>query len=85
MIVGGLFGFWMRKRKFDRSNPSGIEQFPSYLRKLVAKFNDFLLGFFSVGLIGIGIVLLANYYESSWGWLVLVPLYLVALFGLIGT
>jgi hypothetical protein len=84
VLAGGVFGYRMKKRKFDRTNANGIEHFPSFAGKLLAKLGDGILGFLSAGLLIGGILLLATYYEASWGWIVLVPVYAVILFGLIG-
>lgn len=85
IIAGIAFGYWMKKRKFDRINAAGVERFSSYPRKLFARFNDGILGWLSVGLLLGGVMMLAVYYEASWGWIILVPVYAVVLFGLIGT
>jgi hypothetical protein len=81
-ILVGLFAFfWRGRRKFNRTNAAGVEQFPSYVEKLSARSWDsilWILGFFS--LTG-GVLFLANVHESTWGWMVLLPAYLVLLLG----
>jgi len=82
LIAGIAFLFWLRKRKFDRTNSSGIEQFDSYGHKLAALFLDkCLVGVSALGVIG-GVIFLAYGFEDSWGWLVLLPLYFILLFGI---
>jgi hypothetical protein len=82
LVTGTGFFLWMKKRKFDRTNSVGVEQFESYSRKLAATFLDRCLGGLSaIFLIG-GTVFLAYGFEDSWGWIVLLPLYFVLLIGI---
>ena len=85
VVLGALLAFWKRKRKFERTNQFGVEQFPSYRRKLTATAMDRLVGFGSFGLLTAGILFLAFRYEDTWGWAVLLPVYLFGLFLLIGS
>jgi hypothetical protein len=62
-----------------------LEQFPSYRRKLGATVLDRLVGFGSLGLLTVGILFLAFRFQDSWGWAVLLPVYLLGLFLLIGS
>jgi hypothetical protein len=84
LAAAGLLAYWRRKRKFDRTNQYGIEQFPSYGRKVRARTAEGLLGFGSLVFFTAGILILAFRFEDSWGWVVTVPLYLLALYALIG-
>ena len=68
LVIGGaLLALWKRKRRFDRTNPFGVEQFPSYRRKLGATFLDRIVGFGSLGLLTVGILFLAFRFQDSWG------------------
>ncbi len=43
LAIGALLIFWRNKRKFDRKNQQGIEQFGSYFKKVKTKSLDKLL------------------------------------------
>ena len=82
LVAGTSFYLWMKKRRFDRMNSAGVEQFESYSGKLAAVFLDKVLaGLSALCLIG-GAVFLAYGFEDSWGWIVLLPLYVVLLVGI---
>lgn len=84
-VVGVMLGLWKRKRKFDRKNAFGVEQFSSYWGKLGARTKDGVLGSMSVILFSIGLLMLATHYVDSWGWIVLLPAYAFVLFLMLGT
>ena len=76
-ISGGL-RFWRKKKAFD--NP----RYPSYWRHLSAKSLDKFYNFLSlIFLIG-GILMISTAYQDSWGSFVLLPIYGLILFLLIG-
>lgn len=82
-LVAGTGSFlWMKKRKFDRTNSAGVEQHKSYGRKLAAGLLDKSLAGTSAIFLIAGIVFMAYGFEDSWGWMVLLPLYLLLLLGL---
>jgi|JI10StandDraft_1071094.scaffolds.fasta_scaffold1983795_1 hypothetical protein len=56
-----------QKRKFDRTNPGGLEQFSSYPAKLRAKVADWGLLTLSLVTAVMGVMLLATQYQDSWG------------------
>ena len=82
--VGALLALWTRKRRFDRTNHFGVERFTSYWAKLRARSVDWVVGLAGIILLSAGVLILAFEFESSWGWIVLLPVYLFVLFGLIG-
>ena len=82
--VGALLALWTRKRRFDRINDFGVERFTSYWGKLRARSVDWVVGLAGIILLSAGVLILAFEFESSWGWIVLLPVYLFVLFGLIG-
>jgi hypothetical protein len=84
LVFAALLTYWKRKRKFDRINEYGVERFPSYGRKLQARLAEGVLGFGSLVLLTAGVLILAFRFEDSWGWVVLLPIYLLGLFALIG-
>lgn len=84
LAAGALLAFWERKRRFDRRNEFGVERFSSYWAKLRAGTVDSVVGVAAVILLSAGVFLLALEFESSWGWIVLLPLYAFMLFVLIG-
>jgi hypothetical protein len=85
VAVGALLDLWRRKRKFERTNPHGVEQFSSFWSKLGTGTKDVLLRFASLALLSVGILVLAIRFEDSWGWIVLLPVYAFALFMMIGS
>ncbi len=78
ITISGSLHFWRKKKAFD--NP----RYPSYWRHLSAKTLDKLYNFLSlISLIG-GILMIATAYQDTWGGFVLLPIYAVMLFLLIG-
>ncbi len=58
-VIGLVLGYWRQKRKFDRTNFAGVEQFPSYGRKLVATTFDDLIYWGAIGSLFSGLFILA--------------------------
>jgi hypothetical protein len=85
LAVGVGSALWRRKRIFDRTNHCGIQRFPSYWAKIGIKAKDGMLGFVSLVFLTAGILTLANRFEDSWGWIILMPVYLYMLFIVIGS
>lgn len=83
-LIGGFLYFWQKKRVFDRTNQYGVEQFSSFWGKLVVKAKDKLIAGIAITLIFGGLLTLASAYESTWGWIVLLPVYLFMLFLVVG-
>lgn len=82
VIIGiGLY-LWRSKRKFDRTNKAGIEQFKGYSGKLLARLGDGILFVLALACVMGGVIGLAFVHNSTWGWVVLLPLAWVAFFGL---
>lgn len=52
-------GFWRQKRKFDRTNSSGVEQFRSFWRKMLSTMFDDLLSWVSIASLFIGLFIMA--------------------------
>ena len=75
LIAGTGFFLWMKKRKFDRTNPAGVEQFPRFGRKLAAVSADKVLAIMSIVSLSAGTLILAQRFEDTWGWIVLLPVY----------
>lgn len=84
-VIGGSLLLWRKKRIFDRTNSYGMEQFPDFWSKLRSKAKDAALGAFSFLCLTAGILMLSSHYQDSWGWAVLLPVYLYLLIVLIGT
>lgn len=74
-----------RKRRFDRTNQFGVERFPNYGEKLRERAMDGTLRFLSIVMLTAGLLMLGFRYENSWGWVITLPVYLFALFILLGT
>ena len=82
VVIGiGLY-LWRNKRKFDRTNAAGIEQFNGYSGKLFARLVDGMLFIIALACVMGGVIGLAFVHHSTWGWIVLLPLAWVAIFGL---
>ena len=84
LLVAGLLALWRKKRTFDRTNRFGIEQFPSFGSKVAARIKDGAAGYAALCLASAGVFLLALQFQDSWGWIVLLPVYGLILFALIG-
>jgi hypothetical protein len=81
LVPGAVLFLWMKKRKFDRTNSAGVEQFGSFSGKLASVFWDkCLAGLSAICLIG-GAVFLAYANLDTWGRIVPLPFLLVILFG----
>ena len=78
-MIGALLYFWKNKRVFDRTNQYGVEQFSSFWEKLVAKAKEKLIFSIAITLLFGGLLILASAYESTWGWIVLLPVSLFVL------
>jgi hypothetical protein len=85
LALGVALTLARRKRQFDRTNQFGIEQFPSYLKKLAINIQDGLFRYTSLMLLTSGLVILGFRFEDSWGWIVTLPVYAFMLFLLFGS
>lgn len=85
LLAGGVLGMKARKRKFDRTNPYGVEHFSSYMTKVASKAKDHVLNSGAIVLLGSGTLLLSYNHMATWGWIVWLPIGLFMLFVLIGT
>lgn len=85
LALGVALTLARRKRRFDRTNQFGVEQFPSYWSKLGANLKDGLLRFVSLLILSAGLVILGFQFEDSWGWIVTLPVYAFMLFLLFGS
>lgn len=83
-LIGGFLYFWQKKWVFDRADQYGVEQFSSFWGKLVAKAKDKLISGIAITLLFGGLLALAFAYEATWGWIVLLPVYLFMLFLVVG-
>lgn len=59
-VIGIGLGLWKGKRKFDRTNSAGVEQFRSFGRKTVATAFDELLSWLSLAFLGVGLLIFAS-------------------------
>lgn len=84
LLIGIVLMFARRKRRFDRTNQFGIERFPSYGAKLGERAKDGALWIISFVMLTAGLLMLGFRYEDSWGWIITIPVYLLALFVLMG-
>lgn len=66
LALGVALTLARRKRRFDRTNQFGIEQFPSHWSKLRANLKDGLFRFVSLLILSVGLVILGFRFEDSW-------------------
>jgi hypothetical protein len=85
IALGSWLAYGQRSREHRRLNALGVEVFSSYGAKLRAKAMDAIAWLAAATLVTVGVVVLAVQYESSWGWLILLPLYAWMLFMVFGT
>ena len=85
LCLGSLVILRLRKKKFNRTNKYGVQQYSSYWVKLAALVKERLLAGIAVISIGAGITLLAFNHVESWGWLVVLPIYAFVIFLLFGS
>lgn len=68
LLLAGLFLYlWRNKRIFIRTNAYGVEQFTSYSGKLKARLGDISLWLVSVLSMTLGIAVIVQAHESTWG------------------
>ncbi len=84
LLVGIALQIANRKRRFERTNQFGVERFPNYGAKLRERAMDGTLRFLSLVMLTTGLLMLGFRYEDSWGWVITLPVYLFALFILLG-
>lgn len=58
-VVGVGLGLWREKRKYDRANTAGVEQFGSFAGKVAATSLDELLRLFCLAFLFVGLFILA--------------------------
>ena len=85
LALGIALTLTRKKRRFDRTNQYGIEQFPSYWAKMSTNIKDGLLCSISLLLLSAGLLILGFRFEDSWGWIVTLPVYAFMLFLLFGS
>lgn len=59
LVVGLALFLWREKRKYDRTNTAGVEQFRSFVGKLAGTSLDELLRWSSLGLLFVGLFIFA--------------------------
>jgi hypothetical protein len=85
IALGAWMAYRQKSREHRRLNQLGVEVFDSYAAKLRAKTSGAARWLVVATLVTTGVVLLAVQYESTWGWVVLLPLYAWLLFLMLGT
>ena len=55
VVTGIIIEFWRRKRKFDRTNSMGLEQFVTYSQKLITNIIDYFLLFCALFFVAAGL------------------------------
>ncbi len=58
ILGGGYLVYWEKKRRFDRVNHLGIEEFPSYRHKVACRLADTLIASTGTGAVGAAVVML---------------------------
>ena len=58
-IIGLFLMFWKLRRIFNRTNSFGVEQFPSFGRKMVGTTFDGILNWVGLAALGVGLFIIA--------------------------
>jgi hypothetical protein len=82
IALGAWMAYRQKSLEHRRLNQLGVEVFDSFGAKVLAKTLGAASWLAVTALISTGVVMLAVQYESSWGWLVLLPLYGFLLYGM---
>jgi MYXO-CTERM domain-containing protein len=85
LLAAGLLALWRKRRMFTRINRFGVERFASFGAKVSARLTEGVAAFAAIFLASAGVLLLAVQFQDSWGWVVLLPVYGLVLFLLIGS
>ena len=86
LIALGAWMAYRQKSLEDRwLNPLAVETFPTYGAKMRTKIAGVVCWLMVAVLSTTGVVILAVQYESTWGWVVLLPLYAWFVFMMLGT
>lgn len=85
IALGAWMAYRQKSREYRRLNPLGVEAFPTYGAKMRAKIAGTACWLMVAVLLTTGVVMLAVQYESTWGWVVLLPLYAWFVFMMLGT
>ena len=83
--AGTACGLTASKRRFDRTNPFGVERFPTFGGKLRTRSADYLLKGGAIGSLAIGVLLLSSNHIDTWGRIVMAPVCLFMIYLLVGT
>jgi len=82
IALGAWMAYRQKSREHRRLNQLGVEVFDSFGAKVRAKALGAASWLAVTVLVTTGVVILAVQYESTWGWLVLLPLYGFLLYGM---
>jgi hypothetical protein len=82
IALGAWMAYRQKSREHRRLNQLGVEVFDSFGAKVRAKTLGAASWLAVTVLVTTGVVMLAVQYESTWGWLVLLPLYGFLLYGM---
>jgi hypothetical protein len=63
---GVFLVYWAKKRGFVRENHYGVEQYPSYGRKIISRLTDGVVQAAGYGCVGAAIVILLVEYASEY-------------------
>ena len=85
IALGAWMAYRQKSLEHRRLNQLGVEVFDSFGAKVRAKTLGAASWLAVTVLVTTGVVMLAVQYESTWGWLVLLPLYAWLLFLMLGT
>jgi hypothetical protein len=80
LLLGVTLGYRFKRRRFNRMNEYGVERFPSYGRKLAARFVDGLMWFGALVCLLSGAMVIGVAYMDTWGWILVAPVALWLIF-----
>ena len=85
MVLGLWMAHRLKSRAHLRLNQLGVQVFASYGARLRARVVESAGWLLVAVVLSSGVVMLAVAHESTWGWLVLLPLYAWIVFIVLGT
>jgi preprotein translocase subunit SecG len=65
LIIGVSLRYWIKRRKFYRRGPMGVEGFSSYEKSVVTTFFERVTKWISIGFIIFGLLMLWSYSKKK--------------------
>jgi len=65
IILGGYLRYWINKNRFDRRNPSGLQQFTSYNKSLAITGFERVVKTIGMLLVLVGLLFVVTYFYNK--------------------